>query len=106
MSSPDRAGGGWMKSISGWPLMLALLAASLAVSDSGPIMALDRTIRHHELALLVITGAVTLIGFIVFFIGAFLLILDDDADTTPDGADGQQVRGLARLRRLPYTLRA
>ena len=95
-----------MKSISGWPLMLALLAASLAIGDSGPITALDSTIRQYELALLVITGAVTLIGFIVFFIGAFLLILDDDADTTPDGADGQQVRGLARLRRLPYTLRA
>jgi hypothetical protein len=106
MSSPDGAGAGWMKSMSGWPLMLALLAASLAIGDSGPITALDSTIRQYQLALLVSTGTVTLIGFMVFFIGAFLLLLGDDADTTPDGANGQQVRGLARLRKLPHTLRA
>jgi hypothetical protein len=105
MKEPERATGSWRSAFSGWPLMLVLLVASLALGDATPLVALDRAIRNHQLVFLGITGAVALIGFILFFIGAFLLMLDNEAAPTADETGDQQVRGLAGLRRLPQALR-
>jgi hypothetical protein len=105
MSGPDRAEGSWMNAFAGWPLILVLLLASLALGDAASLMALDRTMRNHQFVLLAVTGAVALIGFIVFFIGAFLLMMDEDADSAANAGGDRQVRGLAGLRRLPQALR-
>jgi hypothetical protein len=94
-----------MNAFAGWPLMVVLLLASLALGDAASLVALDRAMRIHQLVLLGAAGAVALIGFIVFFIGAFLLMIDEDADSAVDASGDRQVRGLAGLRRLPQALR-
>jgi hypothetical protein len=104
MKEPGRAAASWMNAFSGWPLMLVLLLASLVLGDAAPLVALDLVMRSHRLVLLALSGAVALAGFIVLFIGAFLLMMDDDAESSDEGA-GPQVRGLAGLRRLPAALR-
>lgn len=96
---------GWLQSLTGWPLMLALLAASLALGDTPALMALEAAMRSHHVMLLTLTGALALIGFIVFFIGAFLLVLDGDAAVSQGGQTDTQGRGLAGLRRVPAALR-
>ena len=105
MTRPRRTEASWTRWFVGWPFMTLLVAASLAMGDVAPLVALDATMRSHEPALLATTGGIALGGFVAFFIGVFLLILDSDADTTGRETGGQQVRGLAALRRFPAALR-
>jgi hypothetical protein len=95
-----------LKSIFGWSAMFALLVLAIVVSETVPLVKdLESLIKQHEFWLLVGTGGMAVLGFVLFMGGGLDMLM-----TQGEPMSHEEVEDLDRSNRdlaaQPYTWRA